>query len=61
MTAAFLLAARRRQDGQGLVEYSLIVGMIAIVAISALMFIGQFFAMPDLIQSSDPVSVSTLT
>ena len=32
---------RRRQDGQGLAEYALILALIAIVAIVALIFLGS--------------------
>jgi pilus assembly protein Flp/PilA len=40
---------RRDEDGQGLAEYALILALIAIVAISALMFLGS--------QVSDKLSV----
>lgn len=30
----------RREEGQGLAEYALILGLIAVVAISALLFLG---------------------
>ena len=32
---------RREEDGQGLAEYALILGLIAIVAIVALLFLGS--------------------
>jgi pilus assembly protein Flp/PilA len=35
------LAALRREDGQGLAEYALILALIAIVAIIALIFLGS--------------------
>jgi pilus assembly protein Flp/PilA len=38
--ASLLVAARRREDGQGLAEYALILALIAIVAIVALIFLG---------------------
>lgn len=31
----------RRQDGQGLAEYALILALIAIIAIAALLFLGS--------------------
>lgn len=31
----------RREDGQGMVEYGLIIGLIAVVVIAALVLIGQ--------------------
>ena len=34
------LAALRREDGQGLAEYALILALIAIIAIAALIFLG---------------------
>jgi pilus assembly protein Flp/PilA len=37
---SFLAAARRREEGQGLAEYALILALIAIVAIVALIFLG---------------------
>jgi pilus assembly protein Flp/PilA len=40
---------RRREDGQGLAEYALILALIAIVAIVALLFLGS--------QISDKLSV----
>ena len=40
-TLAALFAARRDEDGQGLVEYALIIALIAIVAIVALLFMGS--------------------
>jgi pilus assembly protein Flp/PilA len=40
---------RRDEDGQGLAEYALILGLIAIVAIIALLFLGS--------QVSDKLSV----
>ena len=36
-----LLASLTRQRGQGLAEYALILGLIAIVAIVALIFLGS--------------------
>lgn len=39
--AARLAAARDRQDGQGLAEYALMLGLIAVVAIAAMMFLGS--------------------
>lgn len=39
--AARLAAIRDREDGQGLAEYSLLLGLIAVVAIAALMFLGS--------------------
>lgn len=39
--AARLAATRGRQEGQGLAEYSLLLGLIAIVAITALLFLGN--------------------
>ncbi len=38
---ARLAAARDRQDGQGLAEYALMLGLIAVVAIAAMMFLGS--------------------
>ena len=38
---ARLAATVRRQDGQGLAEYSLLLGLIAVVAIAALMTLGS--------------------
>jgi pilus assembly protein Flp/PilA len=35
-----LVAAARRDDGQGLAEYALILALIAIIAIVALIFLG---------------------
>jgi len=35
------LAATRREEGQGLAEYALILALIAIVAIIALIFLGS--------------------
>ena len=35
-----LIAATRREDGQGLAEYALILALIAIIAIVALIFLG---------------------
>ncbi|HEX5591449.1 MAG TPA: hypothetical protein VFX65_14245 [Candidatus Limnocylindrales bacterium] len=35
-----ILASLRREDGQGLAEYALILALIAIVAIVALLFLG---------------------
>lgn len=35
-----LSAVVRRQDGQGLAEYALILALIAIIAIAALVFLG---------------------
>ena len=35
------LAALRREEGQGLAEYALILALIAIVAIIALIFLGS--------------------
>ena len=35
-----LIASFRKQDGQGLAEYALILALIAIVAILALLFLG---------------------
>ena len=35
-----LITSIRRQDGQGLAEYALILALIAIVAIVALIFLG---------------------
>jgi Flp pilus assembly pilin Flp len=40
MALIHALAATRRQDGQGLAEYALILAFIAIVAILALIFLG---------------------
>jgi pilus assembly protein Flp/PilA len=34
------LVARRKESGQGLAEYALILGLIAVVAIAALTFLG---------------------
>ena len=34
------IAAARREDGQGLAEYALILALIAIIAIVALIFLG---------------------
>ncbi len=39
--AARLAAARDRQDGQGLAEYALMLGLIAVVAIAAMTFLGS--------------------
>ena len=39
--AVMLAEARGRQDGQGLAEYSLVLGLIAIVAIVALLTLGS--------------------
>ena len=35
-----LIARARREDGQGLAEYALILALIAIIAIVALIFLG---------------------
>ena len=35
-----LIASLRREDGQGLAEYALILALIAIIAIVALIFLG---------------------
>ena len=35
-----LVAAARREEGQGLAEYALILALIAIIAIVALIFLG---------------------
>ena len=35
-----LVDALRREDGQGLAEYALVLALIAIVAIAALVFLG---------------------
>jgi pilus assembly protein Flp/PilA len=35
-----LIASTRRDDGQGLAEYALILALIAIIAIVALIFLG---------------------
>jgi pilus assembly protein Flp/PilA len=35
-----LIASFRREDGQGLAEYALILALIAIIAIVALIFLG---------------------
>ncbi len=40
LVARMLAAARRREEGQGLAEYALILALIAIVAIVALIFLG---------------------
>jgi pilus assembly protein Flp/PilA len=34
-------ASRRGEEGQGLAEYALILGLIALIAIGAVMFLGQ--------------------
>lgn len=34
--------------GQGLAEYALILALVAMVAISGLIFLGEFWAMPDI-------------
>jgi pilus assembly protein Flp/PilA len=36
-----LIALRERQEGQAMVEYALILGLISVVAIAALTLIGQ--------------------
>jgi pilus assembly protein Flp/PilA len=38
---SFLAGLRRDEDGQGLAEYALILALIAIVAILALIFLGN--------------------
>ncbi len=38
---SFLASLRRDEEGQGLVEYALILALIAIVAIVALVFLGN--------------------
>lgn len=43
-----LIASTRRQGGQGLAEYALILALVAMVAISGLIFLGEFWAMPDI-------------
>ena len=37
----YLQSLRRREDGQALVEYALILGLIAVLAIGALTLLGQ--------------------
>ena len=37
----FLAWPRRNEDGQGLAEYALILGLIAVVAIVTLIFLGN--------------------
>ena len=37
---ALMLAQVRRDDGQGLAEYALILSLIAVIAIGALIFLG---------------------
>src|SRR5262245_7305587 len=39
-TMPTLSAAPRREDGQGLAEYALILSLIAVIAIAALVFLG---------------------
>ena len=40
LIVSLLATARRREEGQGLAEYALILALIAIVAIIALVFLG---------------------
>ncbi len=40
LVLASLIASFRREDGQGLAEYALILALIAIIAIVALIFLG---------------------
>ena len=49
VTVAIVAIWRRDEDGQGLAEYALILGLIAVVAIVALLFLGN--------QISDKLSV----
>ena len=39
--ATWVAAARGRQEGQGLAEYSMLLALIAMVAIAALIFLGS--------------------
>lgn len=39
--AAGIAAIRDREEGQGLAEYALLLGLIAVVAIAAMMFLGN--------------------
>jgi pilus assembly protein Flp/PilA len=41
LITTFLAALRRDEEGQGLAEYALILALIAIVAILALIFLGN--------------------
>jgi pilus assembly protein Flp/PilA len=50
---------RRRDDGQGLAEYALILALIAIVAIVALLFLGSQISDKLSIVGSTLQSVST--
>ena len=43
-----VMAVVRRQEGQGLAEYALILALVAMVAISGLIFLGEIWAMPDI-------------
>ena len=49
VTVAIAAIRRNDEDGQGLAEYALILGLIAVVAIVALLFLGN--------QISDKLSV----
>jgi len=48
-TLASLVADHRDEDGQGLVEYALIIALVALIAIVAVMFMGS--------QVSDKLSI----
>jgi pilus assembly protein Flp/PilA len=40
-----LIRGRRDEQGQGLAEYALILGLLAVVAIAALVFLGSTISM----------------
>ena len=57
IVVSVLRSSRFGQRGQGLAEYARILGLIAMIAIPALMFIGEFWSMPDL--TATPQQIDT--